>query len=69
MSLTYELVCDDCKVHYWAGQGHARKGSHYLYSLELVGKFLEEHQGHRLRYVLDGTDDNVLDYIDWEPQA
>jgi hypothetical protein len=67
MSMTYTLVCDDCKVSYWAGQSHAREGSHYLYSPELVGGFLFAHQGHALRYINDMNDDErSLDYREYE---
>lgn len=54
MSATYSLVCDECKVMYWAGQGES------LYSQEKTAEFLYEHQGHPLRFVNDLVDDEAL---------
>lgn len=69
MSATYTLMCDDCKVKYWAGQSHARDGSHYLYDVEALARFLEEHggaTGHGLRYVCDyAEDERQMGYADW----
>jgi len=66
MSTTYTLVCDGCKVKYWAGQGHERQGSHRLYDSALVGAFMLEHAGHCLRYLNDLADDErQMEYAEW----
>lgn len=50
MSTTYSLVCDDCKLKAWAGQGGT------FYDPDGVCGFMHEHQGHRLRLLNDLVD-------------
>jgi hypothetical protein len=68
MSRTYEIVCHDCKVRLWVGQGWPPKV--YMYktdkALELLESFLFSHQRHKLEF----GDDEQLDcheYRDLNP--
>jgi hypothetical protein len=54
MSSTYSLVCDDCKVKYWAGQSSK---SERTYSHKKTDKFLFDHVGHNIRLIGDLWDD------------
>lgn len=66
MSTTYTLVCDDCKVKYWAGQSSGCCPN-TLYSEEKVAAFLYGHCGHQLRFLCDHVDDDQsLHYRDVE---
>lgn len=53
MSTTYNLVCDDCKVQYWAGQ-HDR-----IYYQKDLDEFLFFHIGCRLRFLSDLSEDKM----------
>lgn len=55
MSRTYNIICDDCKSMYWAGES-----KRIYYSLAL-DTFLYLHVGHRLRFVGDDID-GIEDY-------
>lgn len=55
MSTTYSLACHDCKQRYWAGQ------SNYLYDSQKVAEFLYAHVGHKIEFVNDLVDDELLD--------
>jgi hypothetical protein len=60
MSITYSLVCDDCKVEYWCGQ------SLHIYSKEKTADFLNAHIGHALRFVDNCNDESIENYSDFE---
>lgn len=52
MSKCYDIVCDDCEIALWVGQRN------WIYTgeketMEKLGKFLFEHEGHRLRFLYD----------------
>lgn len=72
MSRTYEILCHDCKVSLWIGQGSGEKA--YIYGTEQHKKqlrdFLFGHQNHRLEF---GDDEafSLLDYksLDEEDEA
>lgn len=60
MSVTLDLVCEDCRVSLWAGQRD------YLYigspeKVQLLAAFILEHQGHALRLVTDQAEP----YCEW----
>ena len=63
MSRTYEVVCHDCQVSLWCGQGS--QGKFHLYFDGDHGKqlteFLHKHIGHRLQ-LLDSEVASMLDY-------
>lgn len=56
MSECYSLICDDCKVTLWCGQGRNREGDvhFYLYrtldDFDPTAKFLIDHEGHTLGF-------------------
>lgn len=56
MSKTYSLVCDDCKVEYWCGQGDR------LYCKDTVTEFLHSHRSHKLRFIDNVEDAPIEDY-------
>ncbi len=65
MSTTYSLVCDDCKVKYWAGQRSMHSAS--LYDDDKVAAFLFAHSDHAIRFHNDHVDDERLyEYKDCE---
>lgn len=69
MSTTYSLVCDDCKLSYWASQ-QSCGGDPRWYDLEAVGRFLFAHAGHKIRNISDYSNEvepQMLDYVEIEP--
>jgi len=68
MSRTYELLCHDCRVSLWIGQG--RDESAYIYTDDLhrqaLRDFLFGHQNHRLEF---GDDEpfSILEYTSVDP--
>lgn len=53
MSRTYEILCHDCKVRLWIGQGRPETRQ-YIYKAEpeftRFEQFLFAHQNHRLEF-------------------
>jgi len=62
MSRTYEIVCHDCRVHLWFGQGWPGRNRMYRTDefLDLLESFLFDHQHHRI----ESGDDEYLDLGD-----
>lgn len=61
MSRTFSIVCDDCEVRCWVGQGD------HIYKYEYISRFLHEHKNnHNLRFVDDSRDDKSVHYDDRE---
>lgn len=52
MSRTYNIVCRDCEVRLWIGQGN--EGTEYIYktdeALRLLQAFLYSHQRHKIEF-------------------
>lgn len=52
MSRTYQLVCHDCKVRLWIGQGNPNR--EYIYTTEEALRLLQDfffgHQRHRIEF-------------------
>lgn len=65
MSRTYEILCHDCKVRLWIGQGwpetrqYIYKTDEYITRLE---QFLFGHQNHRLEFGDDEPFSMLDDY-------
>lgn len=62
MSITFDLVCDECKQKFWAGQ------SNRLYLREETLGFLKAHHGHTLRFLYDSCEygePETYEYQDW----
>ena len=64
MSRTYEIVCHDCKVKLWIGQGN--EGKEYIYwtdkDRQVLRDFFFSHQNHRLEFG-DSEPFSMLDYV------
>lgn len=61
MSSAFSLVCDDCKLIYWAGQAD------YIYSDQEIAGFLHNHVNHKLRFINDLTQgESTFKYKDVE---
>ena len=60
MSRTFEIVCHDCEIALWVGQGNP--GREYIYktpeALQAMQDFLFIHQRHRLEF----GDDEIYEY-------
>lgn len=52
MSRTYDIVCHDCKVRLWAGQGN--EGKEYIYktdkALVNLETFFYSHERHKIEF-------------------
>lgn len=69
MSVTYNLACVDCKKFLWVGQRGAGSTAPWLYKgrepLKALTSFLNEHQGHALKYVNGaGLEDGDYEEVD-----
>lgn len=64
MSSTYEIMCKDCKQHYWCGQ--SSQGNGRLYSAEKMYVFLHRHMGHSLEFNMGEF--MPMGYKDVEPE-
>lgn len=68
MSRTYRILCHECRVSLWIGQGSGERA--YIYGDDLYKKalrdFLYGHQNHRLEF---GDDEpfSLLDYESVDP--
>lgn len=65
MSTTYEISCDQCRVHYWCGQRGGGSKHGRLYSAEKTFDFLDAHQGHPLQFNM--SEFSPSGYADGEP--
>lgn len=67
MSRTYEIVCHDCRVRLWVGQGWPPDRLHLYFSprhQDLLERFLFGHMRHKIEF----GDDEQLDVgDDYEP--
>ncbi|MCP4354414.1 MAG: hypothetical protein GY793_02035 [Proteobacteria bacterium] len=56
MSMTYDIICVDCKKGLWVGQRD------YLYNseqhLDELSKFLHNHKNHHLKFVDENNSDD-----------
>lgn len=70
MSRTYELLCHDCRVSLWIGQGSGDRA--YIYGddphKKALRDFLFGHQNHKLEF---GDDEpfSMLDYRSLDPDS
>jgi hypothetical protein len=57
MSVCYEFVCVDCKKVSWVAQRGSKDEPLHFYKT-VLDTFLQEHQGHNLRFM---EDQDVID--------
>ena len=56
MSVTTNIVCDDCKVGLWIGQKNTiYTGDEKV--MEKLNTFLQKHTEHKLRFLCEGSTD------------
>ncbi len=66
MSVCYQVNCHDCEETIWVAQGGSCFYSGDPETMKALGRFLYEHEGHRLSF----NDDNQFDwYKEFEGEA
>jgi hypothetical protein len=67
MSITYDIVCHECKKRRWIGQGS------FIYStpkyMERLSEFLHEHINHPLEFMRDEQSSHTgYDEVVWDDE-
>lgn len=62
MSVCYHLSCHDCQEYIWIAQGSACFYSGDKEVMKDLGRFLYEHEGHKLGFADDNQFDDYKDY-------
>ena len=60
MSVTYNINCHNCETSLWIAQGGSAFYSGEKETMDALGRFLFEHQGHKLSF----DDDNKFDWYE-----